>query len=246
MTENGTASQQVPGWYVEFQLAVLRALPRDISQEIADGWRENGKALAKAFREVLFPLSDVPEDHRTILSDWQNFYQQLFGKEYDFSGVRIPEKPSDGRWRLLIIIDLSLEQLYAKCKELFPCLRWTDENLDKIVIRNERDAKNGAYAIWVRDEVEADEDLKGLSANDIEAKKITSETLVERLTHELKFFDETGKHLDVKNITLCAGSRYSVGSIPHVYFNPDHGRVDVYWSHPDYRYVFLRVRQVVS
>ena len=53
---HGTASQlTVDGAYVEFQLAVLRALPRDIDPDIADGWRNNGQSLAKVLREALLP-----------------------------------------------------------------------------------------------------------------------------------------------------------------------------------------------
>lgn len=58
-TNRGTASQ-VSGWFVEFQLAALRALPRDIDQETAEGWRNNGEALAKAFRDVLIPPASEP------------------------------------------------------------------------------------------------------------------------------------------------------------------------------------------
>ncbi len=53
---HGTASQlTVDGAYVEFQLAVLRALPRDIDPDIADGWRNNGQSLARVLREALLP-----------------------------------------------------------------------------------------------------------------------------------------------------------------------------------------------
>ena len=53
---HGTASQlTVDGAYVEFQLAVLRALPRDIDPDIADGWHNNGQSLAKVLREALLP-----------------------------------------------------------------------------------------------------------------------------------------------------------------------------------------------
>lgn len=56
MASHGTASQlKVDGAYVEFQLAVLRALPRDIDQDVADGWRNNGQNLAKVLREALLP-----------------------------------------------------------------------------------------------------------------------------------------------------------------------------------------------
>lgn len=52
----GTASQlHVDGAYVEFQMAVLRALPRDIDPDVADGWRENGEALARVLYEILVP-----------------------------------------------------------------------------------------------------------------------------------------------------------------------------------------------
>jgi hypothetical protein len=173
------------------------------------------------------------------------FYKKFFGKEYDFSNIFIPEKPNVGHWRLLIIADLTLEQLYAKCKELFPCWRWTDENLDKKVVWNERNAKNGAYAIWVKDEVEADEELKNISANSIKERKITAETLAERLIHELKFFDETGKHLDIKNVTLCSGSRYDDGFVPDVDWDDD-SRLSVDWYYPDFTNDDLRSRQVVS
>ena len=54
MPNRGTASQ-VTGGYVEFQAAVLRALPRDIDVDVALGWTRNGEALARALREVLLP-----------------------------------------------------------------------------------------------------------------------------------------------------------------------------------------------
>ncbi len=63
MTTHGTASQlKVDGAYVEFQLAVLRALPRDIDPDIAEGWRNNGQGLAKVLREALLP----PEESESI------------------------------------------------------------------------------------------------------------------------------------------------------------------------------------
>ena len=181
-----------------------------------------------------------------IVTGWEVFYKKLFRKECDFSNVIIPEKPSVGRWRLLIVYYITLELLYAKCKELFKCWRWTDDNLDMRVAWNERDAKNGAYAIWVRDEVEADEEFKNLSANDIKEKGVTTETLAERLIHELKFFDETGKHLDIDNVTLCSGSRCGGGGVPHVSWDSYDDKLDVGRYNPDFSLGVLRSRQAVS
>ncbi|MBI2033910.1 MAG: hypothetical protein HYT13_02315 [Candidatus Liptonbacteria bacterium] len=100
------------------------------------------------------------------------------------------------------------------------------------------------YCIWVRDRVEADEELKNKSANDLKRENIPGITLEERLLYELKFFDETGKHLDVQKITLCAGSRTPYGSVPSVYWHD--GEVSVFWYFPDNRDGGIRVRAAVS
>ncbi|MEW5907963.1 MAG: hypothetical protein AB1643_02170 [Patescibacteria group bacterium] len=187
----------------------------------------------------------IEGDFSEVLTGRQNFWRKITGNEYDFSKLHIPVKP-EGKWRLLITVDITLEALYAKCKEMFPCWRWTDKNLDTIVVKNERDAENGPYAIWVKDGVEADENLKNKSANDIEKDGISTETLAERLVHELEFFLETGKHLDVKNITLCSGSRYDDGHVPVVRWFPHYGKMLVHWYYPVRRDGRLRSRQAVS
>lgn len=53
----GKTTSEVPGWYVEFQAAVLRQLPRpgQLDQEVAEGWNENQKALKKVLQEALIP-----------------------------------------------------------------------------------------------------------------------------------------------------------------------------------------------
>ena len=179
------------------------------------------------------------------IKKWEKFYKNHFNLDCDFSNVMIPACPGEG-WRLLIIANVSLEKIYARCGELFGVWRWTNNNLDEIVTWNERDAKNGAYAIWVKDVQEADENLKNLSANDIKSKDITTETLAERMFHELIYFTETGKHLDITNWTLCTGSRYRDGRVPNVNWNPDDRRADVYRYDPDDALGRLRARQIVS
>ena len=54
MKENhGTALLHVDGAYVELQKAVINALPRDISPDVADYWRNNNESLARVLRESL-------------------------------------------------------------------------------------------------------------------------------------------------------------------------------------------------
>ncbi|EKE16211.1 MAG: hypothetical protein ACD_11C00026G0001 [uncultured bacterium] len=240
------SSDLMPSWFEKFS-----KISGEIWKQLLLGLKNPGKGLTldhlQAVVEHRNPFaksSDVAKSsHSDLISGWRAFYKNHFLMECDFSNLNIPIKPGDD-WRLLVIANLSLEQLYAKCKELFSCWRWTDDDLDKKVIWNERDAKKGAYAIWVRDVQEADENLKNLSANGIKEKGMTTETLAERLVHEITFFQETGKHLDVQNITLCAGSCYSDGGIPCVdWFD---GRLGVSWCDAGPSVVHLRSREVVS
>jgi len=179
----------------------------------------------------------------TEITDWQQFYHDLFGLEIDLLGLSVPAKKK-GFDRLVIVAQgMTLQRLYDNCVKLCPCWKWTDDDLDKIV-QSERTAKDGTYAVWFRDVVEADEELKNLSANDLKEKGIPGITLEERLLMELKYFKETGNHLDIKSWTLCSGSRCSDGRVPRVDW--DSGRLRVDWYPPDGANGSLRSRRAVS
>ena len=191
--------------------------------------------------------SDKPEKNESSLEslkkDWQDFYKEVFGVETDFSKIKIPEK-QEGFERLIIMEKgMTAQKLFDKCKKLFCTWRYTEEDLDKIV-KSDRNAEKKAYAIWIRERVEADEELKNLSADDIKEKGITTETLEERLLDEIKFFKKTGKHLDMKHVTLCGGSRDSSGGVPCVDWHVD--EMEVYRTSPDIPDDDLRARKAVS
>ena len=69
-------------------------------------------------------------------------------------------------------------------------------------------------------------------------------TLKERMVLELKYFDETGKHLDIENWTLCTGFRHSVGRVPRCDWGGGEFCVD--WYYADDSDSDLRARVVVS
>jgi len=193
-------------------------------------------------RVVMNEVVTVQEN--TNLEFWVNFYQKHFNITPDFSGLKIPQKPTEGNWRLLVILQgLTKNQVYDVCAKQFSCWRYT-EDLDMVVSKNERDPKNGTYAIWVRDTVEADEVHKNKSANMIKDADLATETLLERMIHELVYFSETGEHLDVNNVTLCSGSRYSDGDVPGARWDDDGFRVC--WDYAAGRLGSLRSREVVS
>lgn len=129
--------------------------------------------------------------------------------------------------------------LYQECKALFPVWCWNEDAL-----KNVTSDRSGDYEISFKDTVEADEDLKNMSANDCMEKGIVGITLEERLKMEIDYFKKTDKHLDIDNITLCSGSRYGDGSVPGVDWHD--GEMGVDWCRPDHSHGRLRSRQAVS
>lgn len=122
---------------------------------------------------------------------------------------------------------------------------YTDlKNLDNVNDVVQR--PDGDYAIWVRDRQEADEELQNKSADDIQREGLNTETLKERILHEWCHFEETGKHLDEKNWTICAGSRGPDGGVPGVCWGPYYGEVGVGRSDSGYRRSDVRARLAVS
>lgn len=190
-------------------------------------------------------LNQQPDDFIDLIVDWQNFYREVFQQEVNLSGIIIPKRKK-GFDRLLVLIPgMTPRRLFDKCKELFHVWVWTNDDLDKIVV-SDRTAQNGAYAVWVRDRVEADSEHKNKSASNLKQKKISGITLEERFIYELKYFKETGKHLDIDNVTLCSGSRYYDGYVPGVYWDSYDDKLLVFWYGLDIAFDYLRAREVVS
>lgn len=164
------------------------------------------------FGKFLKKQNPFGEIGNNLTADWEAFYRNL-GINCDLSGVRIPDDPG-GFGRVIIMAQgVTAQSAYDLCAKNFPCWKYTDKNLDEVV-NSERNAKNGPYAIRVRDRVEADEELKNCSYNDLKRDGVVGITLEEREIFELKFFKETGKHLDIDSWTLCAGSLGSDGRVP--------------------------------
>jgi len=212
----------------------------NFDQADPDGFRNE-------FRKLL-GLRNMPRTRvtwRNQLKSWEHFYCEVFGLELNISNVRIPEI-KQGFGRLLVIAHgMRPQVLFDKCTELFLCWKWIDSNLN-MVVKSIRTADRGAYAVWVRDQVEADEELRDLSFNQLADRKIAGITLEERLLFGLKYFNETGWHLDLGNKkTICSGSMVSGGSIPYVFFNEDDNRVMLHRCHADARSTYASCRQVV-
>jgi len=184
------------------------------------------------------------------LQAWQKRFRKA-GIRRQLSNVRIPPKP-EGLDRL-IVVPMELRKPSAVIRILEKKMKvytFTDlENLDALV-SNVVNRLDGDYAIWVRDRQEADEELANLSAEMIQDKGFNTETFTERTLHEWVYNDETDQHLDIKNVTLCSGSRYAgaVGcvGVPDVYWNPGCVKLYVCWGSLGHRNGGLRARLAVS
>ncbi len=168
------------------------------------------------------------------IESWQEFYKNLFGIEID-PNLEIPENRK-GFNRLIVVGEgLTLNQVYDVCKNHFECC-----SSDEKVSHNDRESKK-SYAIWVRQKVEADKELMDFSVNQLKEKGVKGITLLERMLYELKYFLETGRHLDRRSITLCAGSRYSDGHVPVVYWKR---KLNIYWGFTTSQLGCMRVRAI--
>ena len=220
---------------------------------LVEFWRCRGAIAALDVDAIVVPTISTAEVVETIIIDWVNFYRDTFGEEVDLSDLQAPERRG-GFDRLIVVAKgMTPERVFQKCFEHFWCWKYTgDQSLDEVMFdvggveKKYRRSDDETHAVWVRDRDEADQELKNRSANDLEAAKIPGITLEARELYELKYFKETGKHLDIRNWTLCTGSRGVDGDVPGVSWRGDRGRMGVDWCSPSGASGDLRSREAVS
>jgi len=189
--------------------------------------KETILSVLKDIRKVLVIikpiLEEIKEQNKPIITG---------GEEVKKSSI-----PSDFTWKIEMKKEWTTKYLFNECKKLFPIWIYDKEELNKIT-----SDRKGDYTVYFRDRVEADEELKSKSADDLSREGIKGITLEERLVLEIDYFNKTGKHLDIENVTLCSGSRYSDGGVPDVDFVD--GGVGVYWHYSSDADSGLRSRSV--
>jgi len=181
------------------------------------------------------------------IADWTRFYREVLGIEADLANVAIPADPGGFGWPVIVLGDMNMtmSRAWQECKARFTC--WSswgyNPNWDEVVPRNDRTSEQ-TYAVSFRDCVEADEELKSLSANQLAERRVKGITLLERMLLELWYHWKTGKHLDQDNWTLCSGSRSADGDVPFAFC--DGSTFEVGWVGLDHRGGDLCSREAVS
>ena len=242
MSKHGTALEMSDGQRSELSAAITQQIAsviRGMDGETAQRWIRSKKAIGRAIRAAL-ASENAP---RTIQEDWQDFYRKVFDFTVDLSGVVIPSDPGGFARVIIVAQGVTLNRAFQACRDRFPVYCYWDDP-EAVITKNDRSPANGSYAIRIRDRVEADDELKKKSAEQLADEGVPGITLLERLIAELKFDDETEKHLDIQNWTLCAGSRAAHGHVPYVYWHGD--GLSVYWVGPDSQDDHVRSRAVVS
>ena len=213
---------------------------KDIFRQVDDG-----SLILEHFKALAEHQNPFEVDFSALIRYWQKFYEEIFNLRVDFSGVPVPEAPDEFSWFVCVPESMTTEQTFSGMKKQFPIWKYTNKPLDDVLdLSFGRDARQHPYIIRLRANIEADKDLKNLSANDIAAQKINTTTLKERLLLSRFLYWKEKSILDREVITLCSGSRCSDGHVPSVHWHDD--RLKVYWYRPDLRYDCLRSRRVVS
>lgn len=208
-----------------------------LSTEEIQCWIGKKKKLAAEIRQVLKQSKNVILEE---VREWINLYQECFGIALNLNKIALPDE-QENTWLVIADEQVTNNQVYDVWGRLFPRYRYTYD-LNKVYDLHAK----GTIARRFKAVVEADEEHLNRSANDIENTGLTPKaiTLRERMLLEIWNFRKTGKHLDINNWTLCAGSRDPDGSVPGVDLHGD--RVSVSWRSPDARDGRLRSRVAVS
>ncbi len=204
---------------------------KDLFRQIDDG--SITLAQLQAFVQHCNPFGgdEAPEVVPTQPLTWSQATAKAYGlmglgEEYaQFNENFLVEGTGDD-WELIILPGVTHANLKSAIKKAGSDFWSAYDNPDKSITVNDRDAdRDGQYAIAIRATVEADEENANKSADRLKAEHHKGMTTRERLFAELVYFLMTDKHLDIRNYTLCSGSRDDDGSVPHFYFNSDYGEV---------------------
>ncbi len=257
MSSHGTASI---GSWVEFASAVVRQLPRpeEMDATTCEGWSKNQEALKRILAEALLPPAKVVVPVRPKIVealpdiDWLAVYKSLdMEAEYEEAIKTLPKWNDPSLWIVPVVASPDRKKVVT-CNMVVSEMRmsgvklWTYyDDLDANIIHYDRDPANGSYLIGFRRTIEADEENKNLSANVLASRGHKGITCLERKLLGYGYYLTTRQHLDIKNITLCPGSRYRDGYVPSVHFDPDNDKVYVSRYYPDYHHGNLPSRSAV-
>ena len=196
---------------------------------------------------VTAPLLNV----EAFIADWREFYRQVHSMKVNPPSLkRLPPVTPGFNWGVLVPKGTKPQRAYEMTQSMFSCCKWCgNQSLDEIVnfIKEAHTADRQAYVVYCEDSVEPPARLANLSAIQIAERQVNTLGLTDTLLlHGWFYWKSVGKHLDVKNVSLCSASRYSGGGVPGVYWDGYFSKLRVSGYDPGASGGFLRSRQAVS
>ncbi len=203
----------------------------------------NDQKLKEKIEELIAVLLQDLADPR-LITDWLQFYREVFHLELDPADITLPSEQDGFGWIVVVAKDLTCNGVFEICRQRFNGKVWRHcDDLDQAITHNDRQPTQ-TYAIRVRDRVGADVEHKDRSANATAQQGIKGMTNLERMLLELWYHWKNKDHLDTETLTICSGSRYTGGYVPYVRWGDD--EFSVGYVHPDSADGNWRVREVVS
>ncbi|MDB5266461.1 MAG: hypothetical protein JWN89_276 [Parcubacteria group bacterium] len=178
------------------------------------------------------------------IEKWREFYRNHFGISLELVKVPVYQAPISSV--IVIPQGLTLERVLEIYRWKYKSVnQHTEVSLDELVSHNDRNPKNGAYAVWFRfrDDIR-DGERRVASATDLAYHKIPGVTLLECLVLRLKHFVESGK--DFWDDTLCNGSLTSDGSVPKLGRGPYPTKAQIRWVNPSRRGYYHNFCEVIA
>lgn len=184
-----------------------------------------------------------------FLDDWAKHLKEVYSVGMPSrKKLALPKVRQGFGWGVVRVRGLSAQRMLNVLKPRFDGKLWQwCPDIDAVLdpTKEARTTVKGPYGVWCRDRVEADEEHKNKSANDLAGLGINCMTEPERIALEGWFHWKTGGHLDIKSVALSAGSRYLDGHVPYAGWGSDDGFYVDRYSIDSY-YPDLRAREVVS
>ncbi len=212
------------GRLLELASSIIKNMPRNIDPKVALEWINNPSGLAEVLEIALSKENAQNYDTHYLKLKWLQFYMLVFDLKLDLS-FKLPKHQYGFNGLVIVHPEITENIVYSKCIELFEGKAWSySKSLtlscsDKDVAKTRTDP----YGIWIKNYTEANMEHPNISCQThSKNENIYGMTLLERLLLELKYFWETGEHLDTESLTLCYGNFQSrSGHIPYVSWTSD-------------------------
>lgn len=165
---------------------------------------------------------------RRMTASWEAYYKYVYNLKVDFGKVVVPETRPGFDYLIAVPRRMSMDTVLDVSSCLGHFRNWSSDSSPDCWICDreegeDRDdflvsapfAPRRSYFTWIRGGFEAEEDLKGFSADAVQKAGLQAITTLEYLLFHHKVFLDTGIHCDQTGRTLQAGSRGSTGEVPY-------------------------------